>query len=240
MKATRDHLAPQKQALSRYLDALLRDDRDLPENAFEPVDIMPPDPATHAGPGGPVFDGTPLPAQTDAPASPPESSLISDSPARPDGPVPSWAGGIFEVQLLVVSGLTVGLPRSALVAVMDSNDLIRSGDDAPPWLLGAIGYRDGQIQVVDTARWVLPENLQPGPLVHRTGKFPVAVIDNGRWGLACDSVAGIVTLAPEQVRWRTARTQRRWLAGMASQHGFALLDPVQLASLLAEGLPPKA
>jgi purine-binding chemotaxis protein CheW len=237
MSAARDNLSPQKQALSRYLDALLRDDWDMSESVFEPVDLLPPDVAAEGNPD-PVAADAASSARADVPAPPPGHPLTDDGP-KPDSLLPVWAGAAFEVQLLVVAGLTVGLPRSEIIAVVDSTELTPARADDPPWLLGAIVYRDGRIRVVDTASRVLPDNLQPDSRAHRTGKFPVAVIDNGRWGLACDSIAGVVTLDPGQVRWRTARTQRRWLAGMASQHGFALLDPLQLSLLLTEELPTK-
>jgi purine-binding chemotaxis protein CheW len=64
----------------------------------------------------------------------------------------------------------------------------------------------------------------------------VVFIADGTWGLACDELAQVVTLRPDEVRWRTSRTRRRWLAGTVIEHMCALLDPPVFADVLASGL----
>ncbi|HEV8077548.1 MAG TPA: chemotaxis protein CheW, partial [Marinobacter sp.] len=52
------------------------------------------------------------------------------------------------------------------------------------------------------------------------------------WGLACDNVAQSFTLNPQQVRWRTSRSKRPWLAGTVIDQMCAMLDAQSMANLL--------
>ena len=65
----------------------------------------------------------------------------------------------------------------------------------------------------------------------------VVMINDCQYGLACDEVNEVVTLSPEEVRWRTQRTQRRWLAGTVIEHMCALIDANAFAELLASQAP---
>lgn len=217
--STASWLPPQKEALSLYLDSLLHETWDEPLNTFEPVDLAP------------AAEAPPTP-ETPAPVA----AQVTPSPATacpPEGVIPFWAATPFQAQLFQVAGLTLALPVAELVGVVDSTDIIKPGADAGPWLRGRLCYRDGEIMVVDTARWVLPQRQDLPP---QGAQYPVLVIANGRWGLACDALSETITVDPAEVRWRTARTQRRWLAGIVSQRGCALLDPAEFAALLNEAL----
>lgn len=63
----------------------------------------------------------------------------------------------------------------------------------------------------------------------------IVLIAGGEWGLTCESVSEVVTLNPDQVRWRTALGIRPWLAGMVKDRMCALLDADELATLLVTG-----
>ena len=218
-------LPPQAEALPRYLDALLRETWEAPMEAFEPVDLTP---------------SVELTAPTEEPLSPiPVVQAAAPTPTRTANVPPpldaqvSSAAAPFEAQLFHLAGLTLALPVSALAGIVDSADLVTPGEADAPWLRGRLCYRHGEIQVVDTAHWVLPPGMSWSPASHR---YPILIIADGRWGLACDGIGAVVTLDPAAVRWRSARTQRRWLAGMVGQPSCALLDPVQLEALFVEAL----
>lgn len=220
-------LPPQQEALPRYLDALLRETWDAPADSFEPVDLMPPPEAVTPA------AATPTPVTAAEIATPPTAPTRSPNPHPPVDALASWAAAPFEAQLFQVAGLTLALPVSQLVGIVDSADLVAAEGGNVPWLRGRLCYRHGEIQVVDTAHWVLPPGMSWSPSTHR---YPVLIIADGRWGLACDAIGAAITLDPATVRWRSARTQRRWLAGMVSQPSCALLDPAQFALLFAEAL----
>lgn len=226
-------LPPQQEALPRYLDALLRETWEAPVDIFEPVDLLPPvEAATPAC-------ATPAPVPVAETATPPAAPTRAPHVHPPADPLAVWAAAPFEAQLFQVAGLTLALPVSELVGIVDSTDLVTAGGENAPWLRGRLCYRHGEIQVANTAHWVLPPGMSWSP---STRRYPVLIIADGRWGLACDGIGAVVTLDPAMVRWRSARTQRRWLAGMVAQPSCALLDPAQFAALfdaaLATGTQP--
>ena len=59
---------------------------------------------------------------------------------------------------------------------------------------------------------------------------------NGTWGLACDSVGEVIDLSMEQVKWRSSRSKRRWLAGTVLEHMCAIIDPPAFAEMLKTGI----
>ena len=48
-------------------------------------------------------------------------------------------------------------------------------------------------------------------------------------------VSRSIRLDPSEVKWRSQRTQRPWLAGTVIEHMCALLDVAALAELIASG-----
>jgi purine-binding chemotaxis protein CheW len=213
-------LPPQKEALPRYLESLLKQSWDAPLNAFEPEDLVPPDtPGNEVAAVPDAMPVTPVPA----PERPP--TVAVDTPAESAMPL--------HVQLFRVGGLTLALPVSALVAVVDNTDLTSSPAPGITGECGRLCYPHGEIRVVALAPWVLPAGYAIPSLPDR---YPILVIDDGRWGLACDAVGERVVLEPATVRWRSSRTQRRWLAGTVAQPGYAILDAPQMAALLAEAV----
>ena len=63
----------------------------------------------------------------------------------------------------------------------------------------------------------------------------IVLIDDYRWGLACDKIGEVITLNPDAVKWRTSKTTRGWLAGTVIEHMCALLNSEGFAKLLETG-----
>jgi purine-binding chemotaxis protein CheW len=84
---------------------------------------------------------------------------------------------------------------------------------------------------------VLPENK----LLKIAGENPrkrvkhIVLIDDYKWGLACDEINEVITLQPEDVRWRTSKTSRDWLAGTVIEHMCALMNSQGFSAMLAKG-----
>jgi purine-binding chemotaxis protein CheW len=60
----------------------------------------------------------------------------------------------------------------------------------------------------------------------------VIQLDRSDWGVACEEVAEAITLEPSQVKWRTDRSKRPWLAGTVIEHMCAILDVQGFIELL--------
>jgi purine-binding chemotaxis protein CheW len=94
--------------------------------------------------------------------------------------------------------------------------------------------REQKINVVDTARWVMPEKF--GQQQAETHDYQyVIMLSNSAWGLACDKLINTMTLKQDEVKWREAAGKRPWLAGLIKQHMCALLDVDALIRLLEQG-----
>ncbi|HTN32941.1 MAG TPA: chemotaxis protein CheW, partial [Marinobacter sp.] len=85
------------------------------------------------------------------------------------------------------------------------------------------------LRIVDTAEWIMAGRV---PDNARENYWLVIRLDKSDWGLACDAVAQSFTLDPDEVRWRTERSKRPWLAGTVINHMCALVDVRTMADLL--------
>ncbi len=225
-------LLDQRRAVWDYLDALLSDIPDeLPEDEFE-------------APAAPeVVEATPVeaPSEPERPAEvesveqaepkvdvqearpelvpEPEPGVAPDSETGP----PEWSRPSFQALLFEVGALRLAVPLVKLHSVVNLKDEeITPMPNQPDWYLGLMRYRDRNVRVVDTATMVLPaekrDDAAESPPRH------VLVVGDGAWGLACHGIGEVLKLGGEDVKWRTAKGKRPWLAGTVLGHLCALVD----------------
>lgn len=157
-------------------------------------------------------------------------------PVVEEGP-PEWGRETFQALLFKVGGLTLAVPLIELSGVQEWHpDRVTPLPGHVPWYLGLTLYRDRNVPVVDTAQLVMPEDRMSNLAPWQERLHHVVFIGDGGWGLACDELAQVITLRSDEVRWRSSRTKRRWLAGTVIAHMCALLDPPVFADVLATGL----
>ncbi|MGU9855182.1 CheW domain-containing protein [Pseudomonas sp. LF245] len=240
-------------ALESYLDALLQDAtaEELPEPllVLEPV-VEPP--ATldefqlavleeQARDAQVVVPITPVVLAPVAPVAPvvvapvvevhlPPS--ITPPPVTTDGR-PSWAAEPFECLLFDVAGLTLAVPLVCLGSIysLEGQELTPLFGQ-PEWFLGILPSQAGNLKVLDTARWVMPDRYRDD---FRQGLQYVISVQGYEWGLAVHQVSRSLRLDPNEIKWRSHRGQRPWLAGTVIEHMCALLDVSELAELIASG-----
>jgi purine-binding chemotaxis protein CheW len=186
---------------------------------------------------------TPPPVEASEPAAPVPEPEPAAAPVPPAPADPAWLGQELQAMLFKVAGLTLAVPLVDLNGVVEWDEArITEMPGHADFYLGLMTHLKRQIPVVDTARLVLPENKR----VQLAGEDPrqrvtrVVLINDSRYGLACDEVNEVVTLKADAVRWRSERTQRRWLAGTVIEHMCALVDATAFAELLAERAPVNA
>lgn len=162
-----------------------------------------------------------LPAQR-SPTPPPTAD------ARPD-----WAAEPFECLLFDVAGLTLAVPLVCLGSIypLAGHDLTPLFGQ-PDWFLGILPSQAGNLKVLDTARWIMPDRYRDD---FRQGLQYVISVQGYEWGLAVHQVSRSLRLNPDEIKWRTHRGQRPWLAGTVIEHMCALLDVSELAELIASG-----
>lgn len=146
---------------------------------------------------------------------------------------PEWGSEPFECLLFDVAGLTLAVPLISLGSIypLEGQELTPLFGQ-PDWFLGILPCQAGNLKVLDTARWVMGERYRDD---FRDGLQYVISVQGYEWGLAVHSVSRSIRLDPREVKWRTQRTQRPWLAGTVIDHMCALLDVAALAELISSG-----
>ena len=174
----------------------------------------------------PVIEEAPPEAASLAERAPQPSALLADGR-------PTWAEEPFECLLFDVAGLTLAVPLICLGSIypLEGQELTPLFGQ-PDWFLGILPSQAGNLKVLDTARWVMPDRYRED---FREGLQYVISVQGYEWGLAVHQVSRSIRLDPSEVKWRSQRTQRPWLAGTVIEHMCALLDVAALAELIASG-----
>jgi purine-binding chemotaxis protein CheW len=246
-------LVEQRLALSCYLEALLTEQPMYLPVPVRPVEPVAPieivarviEPVAVAAPLDNAIDVespvavAPAVATSQASVVTPVGTSAADAaalhaPVAAD--IPEWASAPFQSLLLKVQGLTLALPLVKLNRILPWTEPTHLPGYLP-WLLGVVRHLDRNVRVVDTAALVMPERAPARDAAAAADGRHIVLIGDGRWGLVCDDVSTVLEIDPAQVRWRSSRTKRPWLAGTVVEHLCALLDAEQLAALLEQGCP---
>ncbi|MBU2875603.1 chemotaxis protein CheW [Marinobacter salexigens] len=219
--ALREELVEPKPALTRKPVA-------APKPVIAPKPVMAPKPEP-----APLVKVAPQPVQVresvavaaSTPKLTPEPEPERDEPALR----PEWSERPFECLIFTVAGLQLAVPLVLLGAIHRIEEDIRPIPGSPLWYMGIRVSSEQNLRVVDTAEWIMSGRV---PANARDNYRFVIRLDNSEWGLACDDVAQSFTLSPDDVRWRTARSKRPWLAGTVIEQMCALVDVRTMADLL--------
>ncbi|HKS12797.1 MAG TPA: CheW domain-containing protein [Pseudomonas sp.] len=177
-------------------------------------------------------------ADVPAPAEPLVDLHVPAAPAAPVPPDavdgrPAWAAEPFECLLFDVAGLTLAVPLVCLGSIYNlAGQELTPLFGQPDWFLGILPCQAGNLKVLDTARWVMPDRYRDD---FRQGLQYVISVQGYEWGLAVHQVSRSLRLDPNEIKWRSQRGQRPWLAGTVIEHMCALLDVAELAELIASG-----
>ncbi|PNI03100.1 chemotaxis protein CheW [Vibrio diazotrophicus] len=143
----------------------------------------------------------------------------------------------FQVLYFDVNGVRFAVPLDELGGIhrkAELNHLI----GRPAWYLGLQTNRDSQLDVVDTAKWVMAEKLRDDS--YKEAYQYIVMLGESMWGLACSQLLGTETLSSEKIRWREQVGKRPWLAGMVKEKMCALIHVEALIAMLNAGLDVKA
>ncbi|QIL84783.1 chemotaxis protein CheW [Vibrio sp. HDW18] len=153
----------------------------------------------------------------------------------------SWNNTIrtsdFQVLYFDVNGVMFAVPLEELGGIhrmASLNHLI----GRPAWYLGLQTNRDTQLDVVDTAKWVMAEKLHDDS--YKQAYQYIVMLGESAWGLASTQLMGTELLSSDKVRWREQVGKRPWLAGMVKQKMCALIHVQALIAMLNAGLDVKA
>lgn len=211
----KERLLDQQVALSTYLEVMLQDE--VAPNAEIPPDV----------PGEPLAPAEKSPTVEQAGMA--TAGLATN--------VPGWATVRFQALLFDVAGLALAVPLSRLKGVIPNEVDLTPGPGHSPQFPGVVPYEGIKSTVVDTARFILPQDRAAQLDANVTGRGAhLVVIDEGRWALACDGIGEMIELEATDVKWRGADGKRAWLAGTVIGKMVALLDIDELSAALASNL----
>ncbi|WP_459205141.1 chemotaxis protein CheW [Pseudomonas sp. MLB6B] len=160
-------------------------------------------------------------------------AVLPPQPPANDTGRPAWAAEPFECLLFDVAGLTLAVPLVCLGSIYPlAGQELTPLFGQPDWFLGILTCQAGNLKVLDTARWVMPDRYRDD---FRQGLQYVISVQGYEWGLAVHQVSRSLRLDPDEIKWRSQRGQRPWLAGTVIEHMCALLDVAELAELIASG-----
>lgn len=205
-----------------------------PTPATEKADIQLPElearettlPTVESIPAEPLTDVTPsieIAEPASAAITTPESVSDENDLSRwLDNGRPAWAQQRFDCLVFVVDGLKLAVPLILLGNIHPLDRDLTPLFDQPEWFLGLLPVQNGRnLRVVDTARLVMPERYRPESVEELA--FGVGVYGSD-WAFGCHQIEGSISLEPDAVKWRSARTSRPWLAGTIIDRMCALVD----------------
>ncbi len=139
----------------------------------------------------------------------------------------------FQALFFDVAGLTLAVPLTELGGI-HKIDKIGPLFGKPTWFKGVMLHKERKLNVVDTAEWVMPNNINEKLSDSLKYKYLV-MLKESSWGLACEELVSTSTLKTDDVKWRTSVGKRPWLAGTVKEKMCALLNVNQLINLLDKG-----
>ncbi|WP_146491682.1 chemotaxis protein CheW, partial [Vibrio sp. T20] len=153
----------------------------------------------------------------------------------------SWENTVrtedFQVLYFDVNGVTFAVPLDELGGIHRLEELSHI-IGKPAWYLGLQTNRDSQLDVVDTAKWVMSEKLSGDE--YKENYQYIVMLGESLWGLAGTELKGTELLNTDKVRWREMAGKRPWLAGMVKEKMCALIHVEALIAMLNAGLDVKA
>ena len=148
---------------------------------------------------------------------------------------PEWADSPFQCLLFNVGGLALAVPLVRLNGVIPWSENVVETPNQTDWYLGVLMNHGHKVQVIDTAMMVLPaEHRVDMPAEPEERLSHILLVDDQKWGLACDSIGDVVWLNKDEVKWRSNKTKRPWLLGTAVDHMCAVMDTEAFADMLDE------
>ncbi|RUO65819.1 purine-binding chemotaxis protein CheW [Pseudidiomarina planktonica] len=195
----------------------------------EPVTKAPPPPEPESEP-----------PQADVPVA--DAEIIADVEAHkgdagqpPGTSMEEYQQHEFQALFFKVAGLTLAVPLKSLGGI-HSMGKTSTLFGKPDWFVGIMTERDDKLQVVDTARWVMPEKYSEKLASELDYQYLIMLSDSS-WGLACEELVTSTTIQPDAIQWRrTDQGKRPWLAGVVREKMCALLNVDELIAMLDKGM----
>ncbi len=148
-------------------------------------------------------------------------------------PEKDYRKGSFQAMFFDVAGLLIAVPLIELGGIHNV-DKTTALVGKPDWFEGVMLHREEKINVVDTARWVMPEKCNQTLLDSINYQY-VIMLSDSHWGMLAENLVDTISLEQEDVKWLEPSEKRPWLAGLVKDKMCALLDVEALIKMLDDG-----
>ncbi|KZN54940.1 chemotaxis protein CheW [Pseudoalteromonas luteoviolacea] len=162
------------------------------------------------------------------------TTIIKEQAPKLSAAKDAFIEGEFQALFFEVAGLTLAVPLQSLGGIHQLTE-VNQLFGKPKWFKGVMLNREEKLNVVDTARWVMPEKYTP-ELEEQLNYQYLIMLGDSPWGLLAEKLVNNITLTADDVKWRTACGKRPWLAGVIKDKMCALIDVENLNRLLEQGL----
>ena len=163
---------------------------------------------------------------------------LMDSVMEPAAPqaapvIPAWAQSRFQCLMFSVAGYSIAAPLEKLNGIIEWPDHITALPGHADWFLGLYRNRGQNVQVIDLATILSADDdaLKSAPTdivpVRQRARY-IMLVDDGRMGFASDTVANMLTLEPQGVKWRTDANQRAMVIGTVVDKMCSIIDVDEL------------
>lgn len=140
----------------------------------------------------------------------------------------------FQALYFEVAGLTLAVPLKCLGGIYQLGE-INQLFGKPDWFKGVMLHREEKLNVVDSARWVMPEKYNK-KLEEALNYQYLIMLGESNWGLLAERLIDNVNLSHQDIKWRDKAGRRPWLAGLIKEKMCALINVSAMTKLLDQGL----
>jgi purine-binding chemotaxis protein CheW len=152
---------------------------------------------------------------------------------RDSGPLKHSLGSVFQTLVFEVNQLPLAVPLVKLGGIVNISEVeVTPLVGTPEWFVGLVPNERGNLMVVDTQRFLMPEKENTSDKNYDY----LIVLDDTQWALACHSVGDAKNLTPDDIRWSARSSKRPWFAGMVVEYMSALIEVDSLINMLAENV----
>ncbi len=147
--------------------------------------------------------------------------------------IPHWAvTQTNEIKCLSanVGGMYVLIPAEYISSIKNVTNRLTPSSAMPVWVYELADDEDAPIQVVNTKKLVF--GGVKSHQIQSNARTYAVLLDDGAWGISCDSIGEVVKLKPSDITWRSESGKRHWLAGTSRFLGAIVLDVKRIEKAL--------
>jgi len=242
-----EQLVDQRNALTLYLEALLNEVEVEDEAAAFSIPSVDADPQPPLGTGasqetiGTVESAPQSPPDTKTSAAPLSvletagfTGTVSDSEQTKQHEAPEWAIPRFQVLTFSLGNMQMAASLDKLNGIIPLPERLTVLPGQSPWFLGLARNRNQNVQVIDLANVIQPHSRLRSNEENAASTRYILLMDEGRWGVLCNTISTVLTLEPEQVQWQRS-PHVDFILGTVIDHMHSVLCIDRLIARLNSG-----